>query len=119
MTPEEGLEGCWFSATIRQLAGGWALVAYAELKESAEDSSPPLREWFPVPGQAQAAPPPRAAPGADGEPPNAVEGGAMRPVPPAEVRKTGGPCRLTSLLNLHLHAMAPLDDHAACGMCCC
>ena len=87
MTPEEGLEGCWFSATIQQLGGGWALVAYAELKESAEEGSPPLREWFPVPGQAQAAAPPRANPAADCELPSAVEGGKLRPAPPAEVRK--------------------------------
>ena len=90
MTPEEGLEGCWFSATIQQLGGGWALVAYAELKESAEEGSPPLREWVPVPGQAQAAAPPRAKPAAEGEPPNAVEGGKLRPAPPAEVKRVAG-----------------------------
>ncbi len=81
MSPEEGLDGTWYSGAIRELRHGWALVAYDELKESEAEDSPPLLEWYPLPGQAQG-PAPEARP--PGEVHAPASGPQLRPVPPPE-----------------------------------
>ncbi len=92
MSAEEGLYGCWFTGTIQRLAGGWALVAYDELREAEGDDSPPLREWFPIPGLRQQAGGPlagAASGGPDGGAGHSVHGiwenHHLRPKPPPRV----------------------------------
>ena len=84
MTAEEGLEGCWFTGAIQALSGGWALVAYDELQESEEEGAGKLREWFPVPGQHQAAAPAEADGGAQHTVHATASGHELRPAPPAK-----------------------------------
>lgn len=81
MSPEEGLDGTWYSGAIRELRHGWALVAYDELKESEAEDSPPLLEWYPLPGQAQGPAPEPRPPGEVHAP---ASGPQLRPVPPPE-----------------------------------
>lgn len=96
MSAEEGLYGGWFTGTIQRLAGGWALVAYDELREAEGDDSPPLREWFPIPGQRQQAGGPlagAASGGPDGGGGHTVHGiwenHHLRPAPPPRVGREG------------------------------
>ena len=96
MSAEEGLYGGWFTGTIQRLAGGWALVAYDELREAEGDDSPPLREWFPIPGQRQQAGGPlvgAASGGPDGGGGHTVHGiwenHHLRPAPPPRVGRKG------------------------------
>lgn len=93
MAAEEGLWGCWFTGSIQRLASGWALVAYDALTETAEEGSPPLREWFPVPGQRQqgdaplAGAPDGGSDGGGGHPVHSPLGAhQLRPKPPAQVQ---------------------------------
>ena len=52
MNGEEGLQGSWFTGTIKEVQYGFALVAYDELME-AEDTDTKLQEWFPLPQTSQ------------------------------------------------------------------
>ena len=47
---EDGLRGCWFEAKIVGRAANYALVAYKELQDEADESMP-LKEWFHIPGR--------------------------------------------------------------------
>lgn len=121
MSAEEGLYGCWFAARVQRLAGGWALVQYDELREGEEEGSPQLCEWFPVPGQRQAAGGPLAGErgaGADGGGGHTVHSQwqvhQLRPPPPADVGfacSRGGCLALDlvpacSMLRLHCARLA-------------
>lgn len=125
MSAEEGLYGCWFAGRVQRVAGGWALVQYEELREGEEEGSPHLREWFPVPGQRQAAGGPLAGErggGADGGGGHTVhsqwETHQLRPTPPADV----GRCSLRTCAWLAVQAghccllAAPLSQTLPC--CC-
>lgn len=81
MSREVGLEGCWFRGTVERLHHGWALVAFEELTDGDEEGSPPLREWFPVPGQRQGLEP---VPHGSGVVHRGKDGPQLRPVPPQE-----------------------------------
>ncbi|KAL4425570.1 hypothetical protein ABPG75_009586 [Micractinium tetrahymenae] len=96
MSPEEGLVGSWFSGTIRELRQDWALVAYDELKESDAEDSPPLLEWFPLPGQPQG---PAPEPRPPGEVHGPASGAQLRPAPPPEECSRGGTRRVGDICD--------------------
>ncbi len=48
LNDEPGLADCWFPGKVAETSGAHLLVVYTNLQD--EDSSQPLREWFPLPG---------------------------------------------------------------------
>lgn len=52
-TDEEGLQGCWFGASLVEARHNFALVEYQELMDE-ENTSQHLQEWFPLPDAKQA-----------------------------------------------------------------